>query len=376
MKINVQNAAIFNIVLPLILGISFLYYYKRKLVKAEEIGIGRETTIYTPWVDNYPLHITYLKHVDTLYNGWEKQGSKTLTLWLGNSQLHSINQYKGGQQNCIHYLYDSLQHMNKTVLGISYPNANLQEFLFTVLYFTQKCTGVKQIVLPVFFDDMREDKIRDDIGNSTAVEQVLQSKDSGYFSDISSISHLKNKKSAGLEMNKDMQALDATAQEKSELFLDSITRTYWSVWRERPNTRAALFNDLHKFRNYVLGIKANTKRKMIAGVYKENYHALLDILKFCNDKKIKLLVYIPPLRNDTSPPYEIDAYNHFKKEVEKDALANNAVFVNLENLVAANYWGHKGSTTGSGTEIDFMHFQEPGHKLLADTVFKLIKNDF
>ena len=102
----------------------------------------------------------------------------------------------------------------------------------------------------------------------------------------------------------------------------------------------------------------------------------MDILKFCNDKKIKLLVYIPPLRNDTSPPYEIDAYNHFKKEVEKDALANNAVFVNLENLVAANYWGHKGSTTGSGTEIDFMHFQEPGHKLLADTVFKLIKNDF
>ena len=62
--------------------------------------------------------------------------------------------------------------------------------------------------------------------------------------------------------------------------------------------------------------------------------------------------------------------------MEKDALANNAVFVNLENLVAANYWGHKGSTTGSGTEIDFMHFQEPGHKLLADTVFKLIKNDF
>lgn len=220
---------------------------------------------------------------------------------------------------------------------------------------------------------MREDKIRDDIGNANAVNFIAQGKDSSYFSNILSISNLKNKKATESAIGNDMKALDATAQEISEKFLDSIVRTYWAVWNKRPDTRGTLFNDLYKFRNSMLGIKANTKRKMIPGVYKENYEALLDIFKYCQAKNIELIVYIPPIRNDVEPPYDMKAYAGFKKEVEKDVLASHAIFMNLENLVAAKYWGTKGSTSGTGSEIDFMHFQEPGHKLIADTIFQRCK---
>lgn len=355
------------------LGLSLLFFYQQKKVRGEEIGLGPENTIYTPVINKYPVHITYFAFTDSLIKGWETRGRKDITLWLGNSQLHSINQYYKGQHNCIHFLYDSLATINKTVLGISYPNANLQEFLFTLIYFTNKCSRVTQIVLPVFYDDMREDHIRDDIGNATAVQFIAQSRDSSFFEDISSITHLKNKLPADAAINNDMKALDATAQEKSEKFLDSLARSNWAIWRSRPNTRASIFNDLHKLRNGLLGIKANTKRKMIPGVFNENYHALLDILKYCQYKNIKLVVYIPPIRNDVEPPYDMMAYKEFKTSVEKDVLANKAVFVNLENLVPAQYWGTKGSTTGKGSEIDFMHFQEPGHKLLANAIFQICK---
>lgn len=361
----------FNVILPLVLGLTILFFYQRKTVKAEEIGIGSDNSVYTPRLNHYPIHITYFGFADSLINGWEKRGSKEVVLWLGNSQLHTINQYTSGQQNCVQYLYDSLQKIDKTVLGISYPNANLQEFLFTIIYITQRCPKVKEVLLPVFYDDMREDQIRDDIANPNAVKWITQSKDSAYIADISSITHLKNNAPEALEANKDMKALDATAQEKSEKYLDSLARSNWKTWRNRPNLRAALFNDLHKFRNYILGIKANTKRKMIPGVFKENYHALLDILNYCNKNNIQLLLYIPPLRNDVEPPYDMNAYNAFKKDVEKDAGTKHARFVNLENLVPAKYWGQKGSTSGSGVEIDFMHFQSTGHKLLADTMYKL-----
>ncbi|HQY42435.1 MAG TPA: hypothetical protein PLA14_11705, partial [Ferruginibacter sp.] len=96
-----KNSVLLNIILPLVLGISLLYYYQRKTIKAEEIGIGKETTIYTPWVNDYPIHVTFFSHIDTLLYGWQKRGGRDLTLWLGNSQLHSINQYAPGQQNCI-----------------------------------------------------------------------------------------------------------------------------------------------------------------------------------------------------------------------------------------------------------------------------------
>ena len=372
-NISLKNSVLTNIAMPICLGLGLLYFYQPVKLKAEEIGIGKENVVYTPNLQNYPLHITYFGFTDSLLTGWKKRGEKNLTLWLGNSQLHSINQYLRGQQNCIRFLYDSLEKNNKTVLGISYPNANLQEFLLTLIYINNKCVKLKQIVLPVFFDDMREDKIRDDIGNANAVNFIKQSKDSSYFANILSITHLFNKQSKNKTIGNEMKALDETAQEKTEKYLDSFVRSNWKVWRNRPNTRAALFNDMYELRNYLMGIKGNTKRKMIPGVYKENYEALLDIFKYCQAKNIELIVYIPPIRNDVEPPYDMKAYAGFKKEVEKDVLASHAIFMNLENLVAAKYWGTKGSTSGTGSEIDFMHFQEPGHRLIADTIFQRCK---
>lgn len=371
-KFDLKNSIFFNIFLPLSFAFLLLYFFQKRTVKAEEIGLGAENSIFTARANQYPVHITYFGFADSLLEGWKKSGEKELSLWLGNSQIHAINQFSPGQKNCVQFLYDTLYATGKTVLAISYPNANLQEFLFTIIYFTNKCNKVKQIVLPVFFDDMREDKIRDDIGNITAVNFITQGIDSSYFANISSIAHLKNKLPDEPAIGNDMKALDATAQESSEKYLDKLAGKNSVIWRKRPNLRSALFNDLHKLRNNLLGIKANTKRKMIPGVYKENYDALLDIFKYCQAKKIELIVYIPPIRNDVEPPYDMKAYAAFKNSVDKDAHSYRAKFLNLENLVAAKYWGTKGSTSGTGVEIDFMHFQEPGHRLLADTIYKEI----
>ena len=124
----------------------------------------------------------------------------------------------------------------------------------------------------------------------------------------------------------------------------------------------------------LLGITANTVRKMIPGRYNQNYIAFNYIIKYCKAGKIPLFIYIPPIRDDVSIPYNIEEYNNFKKTIEADVKSYGHYIINIEHLVPARYWGMKKSTNsfiGKG-EVDFMHFQEAGHKLLADTIYAFL----
>ncbi len=108
---------------------------------------------------------------------------------------------------------------------------------------------------------------------------------------------------------------------------------------------------------------------MIPARMKKNYAALEQLLTFARTKKIKVLLYVPPIRSDVLIPYDEAEYKHFKVYVEEMAKQYGALFANLEQIVPGNYWGAKNATTlGGKVEIDYMHFQYPGHQLLADSL--------
>ena len=102
-----------------------------------------------------------------------------------------------------------------------------------------------------------------------------------------------------------------------------------------------------------------------------NIQALNEILFTAQDKNIDILLYIAPIRNDIKIPYNLVEYENFKEEVRGVASKyNNVVFENLEDLVPPEYWGSKVSTSFNGSleEVDFMHFQAGGHKILAESI--------
>ena len=262
-----------NIILPLIFGVVMLYYYQSNTRKSSEIGLGKGTESYAPFVNQYPIHIINLYNRDSLVKGWISRGRKDIFLWQGNSQLHGINQYSHGQINCIEYIFDSLSHNNKEVLGASYPNGNMQEFLLSAIYFIERFP-VKGIIQPVFYDDMREDGIRGEMNVTDIRKYVL--KDSAFYYNISSINNLKVKDTSPDIMNDGFKGIQQTVQDKTERFLDSKLEQKWNLWASRPDIRGNLFNDVYFFRNTLLRIKANTVRKMIPGRYKDNYNSFLN----------------------------------------------------------------------------------------------------
>ena len=90
-----------------------------------------------------------------------------------------------------------------------------------------------------------------------------------------------------------------------------------------------------------------------------------------------MILYIVPLRNDTKVPYDLEQYGKFKSEIKLISQRYKAKFGNFESLVPANLWGGKNPTTlGNEQELDFMHFQAGGHKLLADALYEELKNNW
>ena len=127
---------------------------------------------------------------------------------------------------------------------------------------------------------------------------------------------------------------------------------------------------LYQIRNSVLGITATTTRKMIKGSYRKNQRAYEDILSLANKEKIKVLVYIPPLRNDVKIPYDLNEYKKFKLEAKNIANKYDVNFISFENIIPREFWGFTSSTNLKIIQdLDFMHFEGKGHSLLAESLF-------
>jgi hypothetical protein len=172
-----------------------------------------------------------------------------------------------------------------------------------------------------------------------------------------------------------MAALEDTVQEQSEKYLNDELEEIWNIWEKRPELRGSFLGNLYLFRNWLFRINPSSIRKMIPGRYIMNMQALKAILQSANEQKIKVLIYIPPLRDDVKIPYDLEQYSNFKAEVQSIVKEYGVRFSNLENLVPAKYWGTKDTTTlGGGQELDFMHFQAGGHRLLADALYEELKD--
>ena len=60
------------------------------------------------------------------------------------------------------------------------------------------------------------------------------------------------------------------------------------------------------------------------------------------------------------------------ESLSKDLSVN---FYNLENIIPENFWGKKsGTKLGVVDEIDFMHFKNEGHTILANEMIKILEN--
>ncbi len=142
-----------------------------------------------------------------------------------------------------------------------------------------------------FFDDMREIGIRASITDVFKQAHVV-----GRLEKVAIgrklLANYGDQNSAG----NDMAALENTMQERVEKYLDTQLGSVWQTWNDRPALRGEIFISLYKFRNWLFGINPSSIRKMIPGRYATNRQALEATLESAREQRIRVLLYIVPLR--------------------------------------------------------------------------------
>lgn len=309
--------------------------------------------------------------IDKCILGMTRREAKTRGLWLGNSQLHAINQYQEGQLNALPLLREGVSDLGIDLIALSPPNGTLIEH-YVLFEYALSHGKIDKVLLAVCFDDTREVDVRPalrDLLERREMREKLQLSQTGR--DLLKKYVIEDKiNTVPTSTRKGL----VTWQESSEAFLNRKLSDVWGLWASRENLRGLLALKMFLLRNKVFGITPQSKRRLLPARYGENIAAFESLLKTAQREQVDVLVYVVPIRHDVALPYVESEYEAFKDQMTALTAQYQMEFKNLEGIIPIELWGKKESTTGrTGLEIDFMHFQAPGHKFLADEVKAWLK---
>ena len=273
-------------------------------------------------------------------------------LFLGNSQTGAINNFKKNDEDYISIINKNknLQNRSLQIKSIWLPNGNLREFNKIINQLDICKLDIDLVVLPIFLDDMRENIIREEIKM--------------YSSKI-----CKND-------NPDKKVED---KKRGKLYyLNEKIKNNFMILGKIEKLNQSLKISFYKLRNFAFNIKPDSARIIKESSYQSNLKALKELIEKRRNKKLKTLIYIPPLLNsngDGKIPYLINEYNNFKSDISNLCNREYCIFFNFEKTIPSKYWGTKNSTSLSRkSEIDFMHFSGEGHKIFAKRFVNLLIN--
>ena len=362
--------ALMSIACSAVIAVIALAMYARTTVAPEDFALGKENSHSRETFNAVPFTASSASEMRDV----AAQAHSTLCdtdrdarrlVWIGNSQLHTINQYQAGQHLAPHWLRALTKSPQCFVpLGFSLPNANFQEYAVVATYATRSL-HVGGVLLSLVFDDLREDDLRADLADLLTsdvradLSRLPTGKDMLARFDQQKLTSKKAQENVGLEGFVQKKFEDELTQELAAIF---------PLWAKRPSLRVELLTDLYFLRNKMLGITPSTTRRMLPAPYARNMAALTALVENLRGHGIPVIMYVAPIRQDAKLPYDPKEYAKWKLDVEQLAEKNSATFLNLERLVPDTLWG-----TYHEADIDFMHFQGEGHRLLANALVPAVR---
>jgi hypothetical protein len=325
---------------PIISWITLSLIFGKINRKFDELALGKENVIVINKIQNQEFLCSSADNIFNCIEFLRSKDFKRKILWIGNSQLNAVNQGTFNSKIAPYLVSEYFYEKNIGVIVFAAPNISFQEYSEVIKYLLSNI-DLDYIILPLVFDDTRENDIRNNL--ITKKQDLIL----------------------------DKITLQEITEKKIINFLDKNIN--WI--QTRSQTQGFIYEFLYRFRNYVFNISPVTVRKSIEPIYEKNISSLNEVLKKLENNKTETILYVAPIRNDIKIPYDLQEYSQFKNKVENLAKDFSANFYNLENIIPGNFWGTKiGTKLGVENEYDFMHFKEKGHSILANEMIKIIEN--
>ena len=104
-------------------------------IRFEEFGLGKENKTVLADFNKQRIHCSDPSDIDLCLRGYNTNDDPLpVIIWLGNSQLHVINQYSAGDETAALQIHRELKKHNIYTLTFSQANANLQEHYLLLAY--------------------------------------------------------------------------------------------------------------------------------------------------------------------------------------------------------------------------------------------------
>jgi hypothetical protein len=334
------------------------YSRARWMVDPQALAYGSETQPSFGEVDGRAVHCSGRRDTQLCEAAYAKAGDPPAILWFGNSQLAGINRSKPGDENAPQQLHRLAAARGQYVVAYSQPNANLAEHALAAAALTP-IYRPRLVVLPVVFDDIREQGVREDLVNLTEAREAMDGIRQWRIRRL--VSRWLQPEAASTGKLETDESIQAAVEKRLNAWLDRFS----PFFADRAQLRGTASATLHAFRNQLLSIHSTTKRSVDPALVDSKLAVLTALLADLRDRGVGALVYVPPYRTDIDGPYVAAEYNAFKRHIELLAGEYGAQFANLESLVPGPEWGTVHDRILGTAEPDFMHFTAEGHRRLA-----------
>ena len=229
--------------LPILVAVPYTVFFLKSLIDDvpidwEELALGKETFSPHYYLQNglrvYAKYEDKVIHCEALEgcsrNSYKIPSNKKI-LWLGNSQLHAINQFKKGQLLTSEHLFRKLLAKENDLLTVSFPSANLQEHLVTFSSISLDIE-LSKLIVGVVFDDFREEGVRFEIAKS-----LLQDDLYSVLSNSEIGRQILQDNQTNTDIDNEYSGLDDTLQEQSEKNLNELLEKNTDLWNRRAYLR-------------------------------------------------------------------------------------------------------------------------------------------
>lgn len=356
-----------SLALGLILFLSMSYLSSS--FKADEVGLGRNTTSHIGRFNNKRLsgvsdRIDSVEFFMTQQKNVEKDSN--MSIWLGNSQLHSINYYQPGNRLAVEYtnIYLAKQGVKQTVYQFSCPHLNFIEELLFLAETKNKQLVPKVLIIPITYRSFHFSTIRNELKNLTGYKTIESLVTDESLKNI----YLYEKESD--ERGK-LASKEKTWQDRSEETLNTWLTNYFPLYGFRENTKSFIsffpLQAIHFISDKTKDLNVKGKDETVA----LNKKALVTLLDYAKQNNIKVILYqVPHPQDPNFFFYNKDAYYAFFNDIKNTSAAYpNTTFLDLSQLVELDLWG----ISNDGYK-DTYHFKDKGHHLLGDTIASTLKN--
>lgn len=355
-------AAYASLFAGLALAIALLFVAKdRWLINLQEAAYGLETAAYRGAGMNL---CEGAKTHSRCVAAYRTAGGGRSVLWLGNSQLAAVNRIQPSDRNAPALLHARLAARGRYLVTYAVPNANLNEHILTIEAVIPSYHP-DVVVLPVCYDDIRELGVRADVAeliDQPGLRTRLGAR--GYGRQVLAAAGVQTDRGEAAVNHDDPRSI----RPKVEAALVGALEQHSDLWKQRDSLRGMLGFAIHTLRNKALGINSQTKRAVDPMLYRERMTMLGDYLNDLRARGVRVLLYVPPYRQNVSGPYIEGDYAAFKHDLAAMATRNGADYADLDAIVPGPEWGMVTDSLFGFQEYDFMHFTGDGHRRLAAAI--------